>query len=186
MIPATQLRTGNIILIDGELERVTGLNHVTPGKGRGKMFVKLNNLKTGANSEKRFRSDEKVELAMVETRVMEYLYTDGSHYAFMDLESYETVELMDEMLGDDVRYLQPNMQVKVQYHEITPVGVELPMFVELEIVETEPPLKGATASGSPKSATLEGGIVVKVPQFIKRGEVVKIDTRDDSFIERVN
>jgi elongation factor P len=186
MIPATQLRIGNIVLVDGELQRVTGLNHVTPGKGRGKMFIKLSNLKTGSNSEKRFRSGEKVELARVETRQMEYLYSDGSNYSFMDMESYETVELNEDVLGDGVKYLKPSMNVKVQYHETTPVGVELPMFIELPIVETEPPLKGATASGSPKSATLEGGIVVKVPQFIKQGEMVRIDTRDNSFVERVN
>ncbi|MCD6287805.1 MAG: elongation factor P [Candidatus Hydrogenedentes bacterium] len=186
MIPATQLRVGNIVLVDGELQRVTGLNHVTPGKGRGMMFVKLNNIKTGANIEKRFRSGEKVDLAMVETRQMEFLYSDGSNYSFMDLESYETVEIDSELIGDGIKYLKPNMEVKVQYHETTPIGIELPMFVELEVIETEPPLKGATASGSPKSATLDGGIVVKVPQFIKQGEVVRIDTRDNSFIERVN
>ena len=185
MVPATQLKTGNVILIDGELFRVTGLNHVTPGKGRAMMFAKLKGIRTDASIEKRFRSNERVEIAMLETRPMEYLYDSGDSWAFMDSESYETVELAKDLVGDAAKYLTPNLNVKVQYHDGTPVGLELPLSIEMKIVETEPPLKGATASGSPKSATLESGIVVKVPQFLREGEVVRIDTRDNSFIERV-
>jgi len=186
MVPATQLKVGNVVLVGGELCRVTGLNHVTPGKGRGMMFVKLKNLKTGASTEERFRSGERVELAMVETRVMEFLYSSGTTWAFMDNETYETVELDDELLGDGALWLTPNMKVKVQYYDGSPVGVEMPLFVEMKIVETEPPLKGATATGSYKNARLENDAIVKVPQFIRHGEVIRIDTRDNSFVERVN
>ncbi len=186
MVPATQLKVGNIVLIKGELRRVTALNHVTPGKGRGKMFVTLKSLKTGASTEERFRSGERVELAMVETRQMDYLYKSGTAWTFMDVETYEMVEMNDELLGDDVRWLTENMRVKVQYHDGNPVGVEMPLFVEMKIAETEPPMKGATASGSPKAATLENGVVVKIPQFMRVGEVVRVDTRDNSFVERVS
>jgi len=186
MVPATQLKVGNIVLVKGELCRVTSLNHVTPGKGRGMMFVKLKNIRTGASSEERFRSGERVELAMVETRQMDYLYNNGSVYAFMDTETYETVELDKDTLGDGAQWLTENLRVKIQYHNGNPVGVEIPLFIEMKIVETEPPLRGATAAGSPKNAVLENGVVVKVPQFMRDGEVVRVDTRDNSFVERVS
>ncbi len=186
MVPATQLKVGNIVLVKGELWRVTALNHVTPGKGRGMMFVTLKNIKTGASTEERFRSDERVEIAMVETRQMEALYHTGTAWSFMDSETYEMVELDDELLGDGAVWLKENLKVKVQYHEGNPVGVEIPLFIEMKIVDTEPPLKGATVSGSPKNATLENGEVVKVPQFLRAGEMVRIDTRDNSFVERVS
>ena len=186
MVPATQLKIGNIVLVKGELRRVAGLNHVTPGKGRGKMFVTLKSLKTGASTEERFRSDERVELARVDTHQMDYLYNNGSAWTFMDVETYEMVEMTDELLGDNTRWLTENMRVKVQYHDGNPVGVEIPLFVDMKIAETEPPMKGATASGSPKAATLENGVVVKIPQFMRIGEIVKVDTRDNSFVERVS
>jgi elongation factor P len=158
--------------------------HVTPGKGRGKMQVKLLNLKTESYYEKRFRSDEPIEVVHLNRQEMEFLYQADNAYTFMDTKTYDQVDIPAAILGDAIKYLLPNTRLKVDFYEGSPVGIELPITVDLEIVETDPPLKGATASGSPKSATLETGIVVRVPQFLQTGDVIRIDTRDDSFVER--
>jgi len=185
MLPATQLKVGMSILYEGQLYRVAELMHVTPGKGRGMMQVKLYSLKTDRYYEKRFRSDASIENVHVELKEMEFLYQADDSYVFMDTKTYEQVEMSEAVLGSAINYLLPNIQLKVQFYEGAPVGIELPITVELKIVETDPPLKGATASGSPKSAKLETGIVVKVPNFLQVGDGVRIDTRDDSFVERV-
>ena len=185
MLPATQLKVGMVILHNNELYRVSELMHVTPGKGRGMMQVKLYSLKTNGYYEKRFRSDEPIDVVHVERQEMEFLYQADESYTFMNTKTYEQVDISSAVLGDAVNYLLPNTQLKVHFYEGTPVGIELPITVDLEIVETDPPLKGATASASPKSAKLETGITVKVPQFLQIGEVIRIDTRDNSFVERV-
>ena len=186
MFPATQLKVGMTVLYEKEPHRVVSVRHVTPGKGRGMVFSRLQNLKTGAAQEYRFRSDEQLERTVLDSRDMDFSYESHVGYAFMDAETYEIVELTEELVGDAVKYILPGTRIKVQSFEGTPVGVEVPLTVELKIVETEPPMKGATASASSKAAKLETGLVVKVPQFMQVGELVKIDTRDDSFIERVN
>ncbi len=185
MLPATQLKVGMAILYDNHLYRVAGLAHVTPGKGRGMMQVKLYSFKNDSHYEKRFRSDETIENVHVEHKEMEYLYESDGAYVFMDVKTYDQAEIPSAVLGSAVNYLLPNIRLKVQFYEGNPVGIDLPIMVELKIVETDPPLKGATASASPKSATLETGIVVKVPQFLQIGDEIRIDTRDDSFVERV-
>jgi len=185
MVTAIQLKVGNAIVVDGKLYNVTSLKHVVKQQRRGFISAKLKSLADGTSIERRFRSSDRVELAILDTREMEFLYQTGPTYVFMDVETYEQLPLDKELLGDAIKYLTPNERVKVQYHEKTPVGVEVPLFVVLKIEETEPPLKGATATASPKTATLETGIVVRVPQFLQIGDTVRIDTRDDSFIERV-
>jgi len=185
MLPATQLKVGMAILYDNHLYRVSELMHVTPGKGRGMMQVKLYSYKNDNYYEKRFRSDETIENVHVERKEMEYLYQADDMYVFMDTTTYDQVDLSTNVLGAAMDYLLPNAQIKIQFYEGSPVGIELPITVDLKITETDPPLKGATASASPKSATLETGIVVKVPQFIQIGDEVRIDTRDNSFVERV-
>jgi elongation factor P len=185
MIPATQLKVGMVILYDDELYRVSDLMHVTPGKGRGKMQVKLYRIKIGNYYEKRFRSDESIEVVHMERQEMEFLYRTDDSYTFMDVKTYEQIDILAAILGDAVNYLLPNSRLKVDFYEGSPVGIEVPINVDLEITETDPPLRGATASASPKSATLETGIVVKVPQFLQVGDVVRIDSRDNSFVERV-
>jgi len=185
MLPATQLKVGMTILYDDHLYRVAELMHVTPGKGRGKMQVKLYSLKNNSYYEKRFRSDETIETAHVEYKEMEYLYQADDAYVFMDTKTYDQVEIPSAVLGNAMDYLLPNARLKVQLYENNPVGIELPITVELKVAETDPPLKGATASASPKSAKLETGIVVKVPQFLQVGDEIRIDTRDNSFVERV-
>ena len=186
MVTVTQLKVGNAIVLDGKLYYVMSLKHVVKQQRRGFISAKLKGLTDGVSLERRFRSGDRVELAILDTREMEYLYQTGTEYVFMDVETYEQISLDQELLGDATKYLTPNERVKVQYHEATPVGAEVPLFVNLKIEETPPPLKGATATGSPKTAKLETGIVVRVPQFLQVGETVRIDTRDDSFVERAD
>ncbi|HPR63331.1 MAG TPA: elongation factor P [Thermoanaerobaculia bacterium] len=184
MIVATQIRAGNILVIDGELFRVIQMTHVTPGKGHAHVQVKIRNLKTGNAYERRYNSGDKVEKAMLDNRSMQYLYSDASGYHFMDQETYEQIALSEEILSDSLKYLKENDIIQVDLFEGNPVGIEIQPSVILEVVETEPPMKGATAAGGGKPAKLENGITVTVPQFIQIGDKVKVDTRDDSYLER--
>ncbi len=183
-LPATQLKVGMTVVYDKHLYRVSQLLHVTPGKGRGMMQVKLYSLKSNSYFEKRFRSDETIETVYVERKEMEYLYQADDMFVFMDTTTYDQAEISAGVLGNAMDYILPNSRIKVQMHGEFPVGIELPNSVDLKVTETDPPLKGATASASPKSATLETGIVVKVPQFIMVGDEIRVDTRDNSFLER--
>ena len=184
-MPATQVREGMIILMDGELYKILVRQHVTPGKGRGMVQTKLRRLSTGTLRDHRFRSSDIVERAVLDGREMEYLYDDAAGYHFMDSDNYEQITLAKEDLGETVHFLIPNLKVKVDLFEGKPVGVEPPLAVELTVVKTDPRLKGATVSNQNKPATLETGLIVNVPPFIEQGEVVRIDTRDLSYIERV-
>ncbi len=185
MIPATQLRVGMVIKHEGDLHRIIGLTHVTPGKGQAVVHAKLRNLRSGNQQQYRFRSDEKADPLALEQRNMEYLYhTPAEGYVFMHLETYEQIHVPEAVLGDDAKYLKENMKVIVEFHDHDVLGIELPTTVEMRIVETDPPLKGATAAGSPKPAKLENGMVVRVPEYMTAGELVRIDTRDGTFIER--
>lgn len=184
MVTVTQLKSGNVILLEGELYRVISLKHVVQQQRRGFISAKLKGVSNGVSLERRFRSGDRVEQAILDTRQTEFLYSTGSEHVFMDVETYEQVSLDEESLGNALLYLTPNERVKIQYNNGTPVGVEVPLFVNLRIEETEPGLKGATATSSPKTAKLETGLVVRVPRFLEVGDVVRIDTRDDSFVER--
>lgn len=184
MINATQIRKGILIIVDGDLYRVVDFTHITPGKGQALMQTKLRRLKDGTIHDYRFRSKDRVEQAYLETIEMEYLYQEGDDHIFMNLETYEQIKLSDETLGDSVNYLLPNIIFSIEFSDNQPVGVNPPQTVELEVVKTAPFLKGATAAAGNKPATLETGIVVNVPQFIKEGDKLKIDTRDGSYIER--
>ena len=185
MVTATQLKAGNAILLEGQLYRVISLKHVVQQQRRGFISAKLKGVNNGVSSERRFHSGDRVELARLDTRETEFLYGTGTEHVFMDVENYEQISLDEELLGNALYYMTPNERVKIQYHKGTPVGVEVPIFVDLRIEETEPALKGATAVASPKTAKLETGLVVRVPQFLQAGDTVRIDTRDDSFVERV-
>ena len=184
IIVATQLRVGMNIMYKGELCRVTSFTHVTPGKGHGMIQAKMKSVMTGTGYDYRFRSDERVERATLEQQMMEFLYADGDSYVFMNSETYEQINLSTELLGDNVNYLLANTQVKVEFFQEEPIGVEMPSSVILEVVETEPEMKGATASASAKPATLETGIVVQVPQFVKVGEKIRVDTSEGKYMER--
>lgn len=184
MFPATQLRVGMTIIYNGEPCKVTMVQHVTPGKGRGMVQSKLKNLNTGTAFENRFRSDEKIERAFLEQREMEYLYNSEDDYYFMNTETYEQISLSRDDLEGFVCYLIPNVRFKVDFFEGKPVGIEPPKVVEMKVVDTAPELKGATATSSQKPATLETGLVVNVPSFIENGQVIRVDTADGTYIER--
>ncbi len=178
------MRVGTVILFEGEPCRVVKAHHHTPGNLRGMMQTKLVSLKSGNSFEHRFRSEDKVEVADLDEHTLKYLYRSGDEFHFMNTESFEMMMLDAETLGDAVNYLLEEQEVEALYYEGRPVSIDLPNFVILEVKETSPSLKGATASASPKPATLETGLIVKVPQFIGVGDKVKIDTRDGQFSER--
>ncbi|HEX7671747.1 MAG TPA: elongation factor P [Polyangiaceae bacterium] len=186
MISATDIRPGMIVVYDGALHRVHSVLHKTPGNLRGFVQAKLRNLKSGAMNEHRFRSEDKMEKASLDTHEMQYLYSDGEGHHFMNQETFDQVRLHDEVVGDSMKYLLPETVITVDFYEDNPVSVELPTTVNLRILETEPGMKGATASASYKPAKLETGLVVQVPQFVEAGTVIKIDTRDDAYLERVS
>jgi len=182
---AVQLRKGMIIDLDGQLLRVHDFQHVTPGKGQAVVQTRLRNLRSGAMIDRRFRSQESVERVQLEYRTMEYLYQEGDSYVFMDAETYEQVHLSADSIQDALPYLIPNLSLEVDFYEGAPVGIEMPGTVDLEVVDTEPALKGATASGSGKPATLETGLVVGVPQFVNVGDKVRVDTSTGDYLTRV-
>jgi len=185
MINATQIRKGMIIKIDETLYKVLEAIHITPGKGQALMQIKLRNLNDQSLLDYRFRSKDRVEQAFLEKIEMEFLYQSEEDYIFMNLENYEQIKLPSETIGDRKKYLIPNVIFKVEIHEGKPVGVEAPPTIELKVVKTEPFLKGVTASASNKPAALETGIIINVPQFIKEGDVVCIDTKEDKYLERI-
>jgi elongation factor P len=181
---ATELRPGYIIVHNGQLHRVLSVTHITPGNWRGMVQCKLRNLKTGTQLEHRFRSEDRVEKATLETHEMQYLYSDGSGHHFMNMETFEQITLSDEVLQDALSYLLPDTVVTVDFYEGNPVSVELPNTVVLTVVETEPPLKGATAAGGSKPAKLETGLVVQVPMFVETGTKIVVDTRTGEYVSR--
>ena len=168
MISVNDFRTGLTIEIDGELYTVVEFLHVKPGKGSAFVRSKLKNIRTGYVTEKTFNAGEKVSLARIETRPMQYLYKSDSDYVFMDMENYEQLTVNEELLGDGIKYLKENMEVLVQIYEGKPIGVTLPNTVELEVVETAPGFKGDTAAGGSKPAKLETGAVVNVRSLSTR------------------
>jgi elongation factor P len=186
LITATQLRNGMILQVDGALYRVMKTQHITPGNWRGMVQTTLRNLQNGSKTEKRFRSTDRVERVTMDAQEMEYLYADGAHYVFMHPETYEQINVGSDLLEDSLPYLVPNMRVTIEFFEGKPIGVALPTTVDLRVVETEPALKGATATASMKPATVETGLVVQVPQFVTDGDVVRVDTSEGKYISRVN
>ena len=179
------LRAGYVIKLKGDLYRVMTAEHRTPGKGRAFMQAKLRNLKDGTQTEIKFRSDESVERAEMEQVDMEYLYDDPSGYCFMNCETYEQIFLDEQIIGDGKKYMLPKTRLIVEFCDGAAVGVTFPEMVDLKVTDTEPGLKGATAAGSGKPATLETGLVVTVPQFIKIGELVRVSTTTGEYLERV-
>lgn len=185
MISVNDLRTGITIEVDGEPYSVIEFLHVKPGKGAAFVRTKLKNLRTGAVSERTFRGGERVNRAHVETKEMQYLYSSGNEYIFMDTNTYEQLTLTRDQLGDAPDYMKENDTIYIQFFEGKPVGVDLPPSVELEVTYTEPGFKGDTATGGTKPATLETGKVIQVPLFVEPGTKVKVDTRTGEYISRV-
>lgn len=184
MIPATQMKRGMCIKHENDLYRVVSTHHLTPGNWRGMVQAKIRHLKSGAIIEHRFRSEDRVERAILDDTEMEYLYQDGDMHHFMNSETYEQIALSAEVLGDALFYLVANIKLRVEMYEGRPVGIELPLTVEMTIVTTEPAIKGASVSNQNKPATTETGLTVQVPPFIAEGDRIKIDTGNGAYIER--
>lgn len=184
MISVNDFKTGLTIEVDGGIWRVLDFQHVKPGKGAAFVRSKLRNLRTGAIQEKTFRGGEKVAKAMIENRKMQYLYASGSDHVFMDNNTYDQVELPGERLEHELKFLKENMNVALMMYNGETIGVELPKSVELKVIETEPGIKGDTATGATKSATLETGLQVQVPLFINQDDVLIISTTDGSYVSR--
>ncbi len=183
-IPATQLRPGMIIKHNNDLHAVFSVEHRTPGNLRAFIQAKLRNIRTGAMYEHRFRSADAIDKVNVDEVEMEYLYREGDHFYFMNTENYEQTYLGHDVLGDAVDYLIPNLQIKVEFYDGKAVGIELPATVDLEVVETEPGLKSATATNVMKPAKLETGLIVQVPPFINQGEKIRVDTSEGAYLSR--
>jgi elongation factor P len=184
MISTNDMRPGQTLDLDGTLFSIVTYQHVKPGKGQAFVKTRLKNLKSGAVVDRTFRADEKVNLAVLDKREMQYLYEDEAGLVFMDNASYEQVHVDPELLGDARAFLRDGTICLVPTYEGRPVGAELPVTVELEVTQTEPGLKGDRVAGALKPATLETGTVVQVPLFVDAGERIKVDTRSGEYISR--
>jgi elongation factor P len=180
----SDFKNGLSIIQDNDIFTIVEFQHVKPGKGGAFVRTKLKNIRTGAVIDKTFRAGEKMDQAYLERKQMSYIYEQDGDYFLMDLESFEQVPVKGEMIGTPVKYLKENEQVQVLLHNENIIGVEIPMTVELEVVETDPGERGNTASGGSKPAKLETGAVIQVPFFINVGDRLKVDTRTDAYLER--
>jgi len=185
MVIAGDFKNGVTFELDGNVMQIIEFQHVKPGKGAAFVRTKLRNVITGAVVEKTFSPTEKFPPAFVDRKEMQYLYADGDLYYFMDTETYDQIPINESVLGDNFKFVKENMTVRVLSYKGNVYGVEPPMFVELEVTETEPGFKGDTATGTTKPATLETGAQIKVPLFVNEGDVLKIDTRTGEYLERV-
>lgn len=175
-VQATRVRKGMIIKLGDDLLRILDLHHLTPGNKRGFIQARMRNIRTGTLSDQKFRAEEDLERATLDEREMQYLYSDGDHYYFMDTSTFEQIHISQEAMGDSKNYLVPDALIRVEFYEEEPVGIELSVTVDLTVTETVPGIKGATASAQVKPATLETGLVVQVPPFINEGDKVRINT----------
>lgn len=185
MASTTDFRNGLVMRLENELWTIVEFQHVKPGKGGAFVRTRLKNVKTGRVLDKTFRSGEKVEDVRLERKKYQFLYKNDSEYIFMDMQTYEQVTVQADSVGEASRYIKDGTEVEILFGEGEVLGVEAPIFVELEITQTDPGIKGDTASGGSKPATLETGAVVQVPLFIQEGETIRVDTRTGSYVERV-
>ncbi|NLX04187.1 MAG: elongation factor P [Phycisphaerae bacterium] len=185
MARASEIRRGHAVIYKGNLNVIVSIQHVAKGNWRSYYQMKLRNLKSGQLVEDRFRVDEELETAFIEKKPMEYLYSDGTGHVLMDLQTYDQITMGDEIMGDGTMYLKPNTEVQVTIYEGKIIGIELPNTVDLQVTDTPPAIKGATATNQSKDATLETGVRVKVPPFVEAGEMIRVDTRTGEYIERV-
>ncbi|KPJ79891.1 MAG: elongation factor P [Gemmatimonas sp. SG8_23] len=187
MASTADFRNGMVIEIDGDLWAITYFQHVKPGKGGAFVRTKLKNVLTGAVVDKTYRAGEKVNDVRLERRPVNYSYTDGDLYYFMDANTFDMIPIAGDLLGEDqLKFLKENMECEGLVHDEKVISVELPQFVELQVTRTDPGFKGDTAQGATKPATLETGAVVNVPLFVEEGDVLKIDRREEKYLSRVN
>jgi elongation factor P len=184
LIPATQLRAGMLINYQNDLYRIMTVTHITPGNWRGMVQTKMRGVRSGTQTENRFRSEDKVDRVTLDQQQMEYLYSDGETHHFMNTASFEQITLDDEALGDVAHYLLPNLRVEVDFYEGLPIGVSLPKTVDLRVTDTSPGLKTATVTNVLKPATTETGLVVPVPNFVEIGDVIRVDTESGTYLSR--
>lgn len=185
MYESSDLRKGLKIIIDGQPYIITDFQFSKPGKGQALYRCKLKNMITGYTIDRTYRSGDKFEPANLEERRMQYLYNDAEGYHFMDTKTYDQVTLSEDSVGDAKNFLQDNMEVDVLFFNETPISINLPNFVQLKVVKSDPGVKGDTATGATKPATLETGYTLQVPLFIEEGDILKIDTRTGEYVERV-
>jgi len=178
-------RNGMVLEIDNGLVSIVEFQHVKPGKGGAFVRTKLKNVLTGAVVDRTFRAGEKVNEVRLERKPLQYLYGDGQLYHFMDITTYEQFPVSGEVIGDQVKYLKENLEVTGLFQGDTILGVELPFFVELKVVETDPGVRGDTATGGSKPAKLESGAIINVPLFIEVGNTIRVDRRTNEYLERV-
>jgi len=184
MISSNDFKTGLTIEIDGDVYQIVEFQHVKPGKGSPFVRTKIKNVRTGAVTEKRFNAGEKVERARLDRREMQYLYKDGEQFVVMDNETFEQIMLSEAQIGNEVKWLKENMNLGVLLYNNEVIGVDLPNTVELKVIETEPGVKGDTATGGSKNAIVETGASVQVPFFVNEGDVLVIDTRTGTYVSR--
>lgn len=182
---ASQLRRGNVVVVEGVPYRVVEFQHVKPGKGPAYMQTKLRNLRTGSIVEQRFRAADTVESASTETHELQFLYHDGQHYHFMNNETFEMIVLGEEALGDAAEWLTPNLVIQAEYYDGKPIGIQLPRTLDLRVEQTEPGVRGDTKTAVTKPAKLENGVIIQVPSFIEQGEMIRVDPAEGSYLERV-
>jgi elongation factor P len=181
-----EIKNGFTILVEGDVYMVVEFQHVKPGKGAAFVRTKLRNLKNNNILERTFRGDEKIDEAYIEEKKLQYQYSSAGMYHFMDQENYEDVALSEESMGDKVKFLKDNIEVNAYYYKGIVLYVNLPNFVEYKIIHTEPGIKGDTAKSGTKPATIDSGASINVPLFVDSGDVIKVDTRTGSYVERVN
>lgn len=184
MISVNDFKTGLTIEFDGGIWKVLDFQHVKPGKGSAFVRSKLKNLRTGAVQEKTFRAGEKVAKAQIDNRKVQYLYESGGSHVFMDLDNYEQIELPEEQIKHELKFLKENSECHLIMYGNETLGIDLPNTVELEVTETEPGIRGDTSSGGSKPAIMETGLVVNVPFFINAGDVLVINTAEGSYVSR--
>lgn len=185
MATTGDFRNGFIFNHKGSLWKIVEFLHVKPGKGPAFVRTKLKNIRTGQVVDETFRAGEKIEEVRVEAKKLIYQYNDGAHHYFMDNDTYDQVALTSDQLGDAADFLIDNLEVTIAFHGSDPVEVRIPQHMNVKVVKTEPGVKGDTAAGGTKPATLEMGVVVQVPLFVEEGETIRIDTKERRYIERV-
>ena len=185
MVSTSDFRNGLVMLLEGELFTIVEFQHVKPGKGVAFVRTRIKNIRTGRVLDRTFRSGDKVEDVRLEQKTAQFQYKNDHDFVFMDTASYDQITLTEELVGDAALYMKENLEVELVFHGETPIGVNIPNFVDLKVVETDPGFKGDTVSNSFKSATLESGAVIQVPLFLTEGTVVKVDTRTGIYVERV-
>ncbi len=186
MINVGEIKKGIMIELDGQLQQIIDFQHIKMGRGSAQIRLKMRNVRTGQVTDRSFQATEKFQRVRLDHRTVQYLYSDGDQYHFMDTESFDQMVLTRDTLGDAVNYLKDGLTMELMSYNEQPLGVELPITVDLKIEHTEPGFKGDTATGGTKPATVETGLVVQVPLFVNQGETIRVDTRTGTYLERVS